>query len=109
MSIKQVLNIPKGYKITKFESTEKEIIVNIEAYKNKKAICSNCGEVHTKGYHGTTQVKVRDLPSGGRKIYLNLSKRRYKCPVDKKIYVEEIDWLKKKEEIPIELLKKFTV
>ncbi len=109
MRIKQFLNIPKGYKITKIEKTEDTLEVNIEAYKNKKAICSGCGHPHTKGYHGSVQMKVRDLPMCGRKVYLNVKKRRYCCPKDKKIYVEDIEWIKKKEDIPIDLLKKFIV
>lgn len=109
MSIKKLLNIPQGYKILGIEETEDTVEVKIEAYKNKKAICSGCGEFHKQGYHGVTQVKVRDLPVCGRKVYLNFNKRRYRCPKDGKIYVERIEWIKKKEDIPIDLLKMFTV
>ncbi len=109
MSLKQLLRIPEGYKITKMEKTEETLEIYIEAYKNKKAICSGCGETHKEGYHGSELMKVRDLPSGGRKVYLQVSKRRYRCPKDGRIYVEEIDWVKKKEDIPIDLLKRFIV
>ena len=109
MSVKRLLNIPKGYKITNLKTVEDAIEVDIEVYKNKKAICSGCGEEHSKGYHGKVIVQVRDLPVCGQKVYLNVSKRRYRCPKDNKIYVEEIEWIKKKEEVPIDLLKMFTV
>lgn len=109
MGLKQILKIPTGYKITKFEETPETLEINIEPYKNKKAVCSGCGEIHKKGYHGVETMRVRDLPAGGRKVYLHVSKRRYLCPKDGKIYVEHIEWVKKKEDIPIDLLKRFIV
>ena len=109
MKLKQLLNIPRGYKMTRFEETPETLEIHINPYKNKKAVCSGCGEMHKEGYHGTELMKVRDLPAGGRKVYLHVSKRRYKCPKDGKIYVEYIEWAKKKEDIPIDLLKRFIV
>ena len=109
MGIKQILKIPRGYKIMRFEEMPEGLNVYIEPYKNKKAVCSGCGEIHKKGYHGGEEMKVRDLPAGGRKIYLRVSKRRYLCPKDGKIHVEHLEWVKKKEDIPIDLLKKFIV
>jgi len=109
MSLKQILDIPHGYKMTRIEKTHDALDVHIEPYKKKKAICSGCGEIHKEGYHGIEVIKVRDLPAGGRKIYLHVSKRRYRCPKDGRIYVEHIKWMKKKEDIPIDLLKRFIV
>lgn len=109
MSLKQLLRIPHGYKMTRFEETPETLEIYIEPYKNKKAVCSGCGEIHKEGYHGTEEMKVRDLPAGGRKIYLHVSKRRYRCPKDGKIHIEHIEWAKKKEDIPLDLLKKFIV
>lgn len=96
MSIKRLLNIPKGYKIIDLKTVDGAIKVDIEAYKNRKAICSGCGKKHSEGYHGKVTVQVRDLPVCGQKVYLNVSKRRYRCPKDNKIYVEEIEWIKKR-------------
>ena len=107
MGLKKLLNIPTGYKIIKIHENEEELNITIEPYKRKKAICSGCGKFHAQGFHGTKIVKVRDLPIVGRKVYLHVIKRRYKCPVDEKIYNEEIDWLKKKEDIPKDLLLKY--
>lgn len=109
MGIKQILKIPTGYKIIRFEETPETLEIYIEPYKNKKAVCSGCGKIHKEGYHGVEEMKVRDLPSGGRKVYLHVSKRRYLCPEDGRIYVEHIEWVKKKEDIPIDLLKRFIV
>jgi len=109
MRMKKLLNIPKGYKITKIEVDDDEINVWIEPYKRKIALCSHCGEVHKEGYHGTKEIKVRDLPMVGRKVHLYVTKRRYKCPVDGCIYIEHIDWLKKKGDIPPGILLRYTV
>ena len=106
---KDLLNIPKGYKVIKIETTAETLEIHIEPYKNKKAICSGCGQEHKNGYHGFDIIKARDLPAVGRKVWLHVRKRRYVCPKDGKIYVEQVDWLKKKEDIPIDLLKMFIV
>lgn len=109
MKLKQLLNIPRGYKVIQLEETPEALDIYIEPYKNKKAICSGCGEIHKEGYHGTELMKVRDLPISGRKVYLHVTKRRYRCPRDGKIHIEYIEWAKKKEDIPIDLLKRFIV
>ena len=109
MKVTELLNIPKSYKVTKIESNSESLDLHIEPYKKKKAICSGCGQEHVEGYHGFETIKVRDLPAGGRKVYLHVKKRMYRCPRDKRIYVEYVDWMKKKEDIPIDLLKMFTV
>ena len=109
MKARDLLNIPKSYKVTKIESNPESLDIHIEPYKRKKAICSGCLQEHEEGYHGFETTKARDLPAGGRKVYLHVKKRMYRCPKDGKIYVEYVEWLKKKEDIPIALLKMFTV
>jgi transposase len=109
MGLRNILNIPVGYKMTKLEETPETLEIYIEPYKNKKAICSGCGGIHTEGYHGVEVMKVRDLPVVKRKVNLHVSKRRYRCPRDGKIYVEYLEWAKKKADIPLDLLKLFIV
>jgi len=79
MNQMQLFNIPKGYKINKTKYSENEIHLSIEPCKKTKAVCSGCQSVHTKGYHGTKEIIVRDLPVSGRIVYLHVIKRRYKC------------------------------
>ena len=104
---RKLLKIPEGYKAEKVDFTEEEVHIKIRPHKHKPVVCSGCGQTHNKGYHGSEIVKVRDMPSVGRKVYLHVVKRKYKCPVDGRIYVERLDWTKKKEDIPLDLLKKF--
>lgn len=94
-SIKKRLNIPE-YKITDILSeTNKEIHIKLEPYKRKKFICSGCRQVHKIGQHGIEKTIVEDLPIFGKRVYLHVTKRRYKCPADKNIHIEETAWLKK--------------
>ncbi|MBI4708141.1 MAG: transposase [Candidatus Omnitrophica bacterium] len=108
MTIRKFFRVPQGYKITRVEETvEDEITINIEPYKRQKGICSGCRQIHQDTYRGTRIIKARDLPACGKKVYLNVTKRRYLCPKDGKLYIEEIDWLKKKEDIPEGFLKRY--
>ena len=94
-SIRKGLNIPE-YKITGILSeTDKEIRLKLEPYKRKPFVCSGCGGVHKIGYHGLEESVVEDLPLFEKRVYLHVIKRRHKCPVDTRIRIEEVSWLKK--------------
>lgn len=94
-SIRRILNIPE-YKITGIISyNDKEIRIRVVPYKRKVFICSGCGKIHKAGYHGVGEVIVEDLPLIERRVYLHVIKRRYRCPRDRRIYVEQISWIKK--------------
>lgn len=94
-SITRLLKLPE-YKITKVISeTKGNIHIRVEPYKRKKAKCGGCGAQHNIGRHSQEEVVVRDKPIIDLKVYLHIIKRFYRCPVDGRIYVEEVDWLKK--------------
>lgn len=93
-NITKLLNIPE-YKVTEIISiTDDEIHIRLEPYKKKKAICTGCQRRHTRGYKGKTETVVEDLPLGARRVYLYVTKRRYRCPEDGRTHIEEISWLK---------------
>lgn len=94
-TIRKLLNIPE-YKVIKIISvTDKEIHIRLEPYKRKRAICSHCRKVHQKGYHGRNkEIMIRDLDIAERQVYLHISRRRYRCPEDGRIHVEDIPWVK---------------
>ncbi|MFZ2603851.1 MAG: ISL3 family transposase [Candidatus Omnitrophota bacterium] len=93
--IKKRLNIPE-YKITNILSeTDKEIHIKLEPYKRKKFTCSGCGQIHRIGYHGKEESTAEDLSIFEKRAYLHVTKRRYVCPKDSRIYVEETPWLNK--------------
>lgn len=111
MITKKLLQIPEKYKISKIKisSDDNEIHIHIEPYKKKKAICSYCGKEHTDGSRGTKIVTVRDMAMVERKVYLHVTKRRYRCPEDGKLHVEKVEWIKKKAEVPLDMRKKYIV
>lgn len=104
---KEVFKIPKGYTIEKREFSETEVHVYVRPHKRKPAVCSGCGSIHKEGYHSSSVVTVRDLPLVGRKVYLHVTKRKYRCSADGRIYVEHVDWLKKREDTLPDFAKKF--
>lgn len=94
-SIRRQLNIPQ-YKITRIISeNDKEIHIRLEPYKRKAFVCSGCGEVHKIGYHGIEESVVEDLALFEKRVYLHVVKRRYRCPQDNRIHIEEVPWAKK--------------
>lgn len=94
-SIRKCLNSPH-YKVTEVISdSAQEIHFRLEPYKRKSFVCSGCKQVHKKGHHSDDEVIVEDLSLMGKRVYLHITKRRFRCPVDKRIYVEEIPWVNK--------------
>ena len=81
--------------IGQISESDSEIHLRLEPDKCKAFVCSGCGKAHKVGYHGFVIAVVEDLPIIGKRTYLHVVKRRYKCPEDDRIYIEEIPWLKK--------------
>lgn len=92
-TIRKLINIPE-YKVVKVFCEDKKIHVWLESYKRRKSICSGCGEIHECGYHGSINVVVEDISLGEKRTYLHVTKKRFYCPQDGLIHVEEIPWLK---------------
>jgi len=93
-SIRSVIKTP-GFKITQINKKEGQLDVFVEPYKGLKAICSGCGNVHPAGFHGTYESLAEDVRLGEQRVLLHIKRRRYRCPVDERIYVEKIDWIEK--------------
>ena len=90
--IRGLLRIP-GYKIKEiFEKSESAIHIRIEPYKRSEGICSGCGGRH-KGFHSTQEMVAEDVRLGSRRVFLYISKRRYRCPKDSRIHTEQIEWI----------------
>lgn len=93
-TLNSLINLP-GYvveEILKF--TDEEIRLLMRPKKNLVAICSHCGQTHTAGFHSTDIVIAEDHPISGRRVFLHIKKRKYRCPQDGKIHVEHTPWLK---------------
>ena len=92
--INKLLNFPE-YKVVFSEINDEEINVHLEPYKKKVSICSSCKKIHpNQSVHSTRVSRVRDLDITGRKVFLHVLKRKYRCPEDGRIHIELIPWLK---------------
>lgn len=97
-SITQALGLPE-YKILKVDERDGEIHIRIRPYKRKKAKCSHCGRIHTSKPHSHKEVVAEDLRLFGKRVYLHVIKRRYRCPEDRRLHVETIEWLKPRSRV----------
>lgn len=93
-TITELLRIP-GYKITHMISCRKSSIEFLLKREEEKAcVCSGCGKVHNTGVHSEGSIVVEDLPISGKRVYLQVPKRKSVCLEDGSIRVEEIEWVK---------------
>jgi transposase len=92
--IKKLLDIPE-YTVTDVSLSPGRIDIYLRPHRRNKPRCSHCNEVHSRGYHSSQWTEAEDLPISGKRVYLHIQKRRYRCPHDDKIHTEQIPWLKK--------------
>ena len=92
-SITQALSLPE-YKVTSIKSGRDWICIKVAPYQRKAFICSACNEVHVGKINSLKTVTVEDLRLLGKRVYLIVEKRRMRCPQDKRLHVERVEWLK---------------
>ena len=90
-SIKSLLKIP-GYKVKEIHRTVLGLEIKVEGYKRNQGQCSGCGE-HHRSVHSLREMVAEDVRVGEERVYLHITKRRYRCPVDHRIHTEEIEWI----------------
>jgi transposase len=88
-----LLNIEHYYVSEINDISENKISIKIKKYKHIKSICSGCNHEHTKGHHSTDTVTVRDLSLFGRKVFLEVELKTFRCHKCNKILVEKNDWI----------------
>jgi transposase len=62
---------------------EEDSIIISTKHQYKKAKCPTCGTLSSKLHQNHPGV-VRDLPIGGRDVYLRINPRQFKCVVCRK-------------------------
>lgn len=93
-TLNKLINMP-GYVVEEIiEFTDTELHLLMRPKKKMTAICSSCGQTHTKGYHSCDIVVAEDHPISGRRVFLHIKKRKHRCPEDGKIHIEDTPWLK---------------
>ena len=81
----------QGVKVTNIEESETTITVFAEM-ERKEHRCVSCGTA-TDTIHDYRLQPVKDIPAFGKKVRINLKKRRYRCTHCGKRFFEEIDFL----------------
>ena len=91
-TITKLLNLPNVTVVGSLDSGDDHLHLVVSlSDKAEPPICSWCGAMHTS-VHSKGQMRVEDLPSNGRRVFLYLEKRKYRCP-DGGIHVEYLPWL----------------
>ena len=79
MALKELADLLDIYsvRVTGYEKDQEELRVSVRPEKNSAA-CPRCG-VRSTRKHQETVIPVRDLPCFGRRVFLMLPRRRFKC------------------------------
>lgn len=95
----------KGLTVVNYHNLGCEGMVLYVEKVEKSATCTHCG-APTRKLHKNNELTVRDLPWGEKKIYLKVNRRQMKCVKCGKLFVEELDYIKKKRTYTERLKKK---
>ena len=68
-------------------------ITEIEIEVERKAQRCPCCGTATRTIHDYRWQQIKDIPSFGKHVIINLHKRRYRCPHCGKRFIEEVDFL----------------
>ena len=88
----QLLNIKLYYVSEIISFSESEIKLKLKRKNNVNAVCSGCSHKHLRGHHSTDTITVKDLSISGRKVFLEIEVKTYRCDECERILVEKIDW-----------------
>jgi transposase len=86
--LKKILNLPKELRLEKMKEEGKEVIVFCKA-QNLNNICPKCESKRHTGYD-KTKIKKLHTVLNGKKIFLEIKKRRVQCLDCKHVYTEII-------------------
>jgi len=92
-TITELLNIPNFCVSHMICHTDDRLELILEQVKQTGPVCSGCGNVHNNTIHSKEMVVVQDLPIVGRRVFLNVAKRKSRCIEDGRIRVEALDWI----------------
>jgi len=92
-TITKLLNIP-NYKVTRIlQITSEALHLQVEPIDPGTPVCSGCGLPHSAPVHSMGSMTVQDLQLSGRRVFLQVPKRKVLCEKDNKIRVEALDWI----------------
>lgn len=95
-TITELLNIPNHQVAKVLECSNNRLELLLKPTEEIPPVCSGCGRVHSASVHSRSAVVVEDLPISGKRVFLHVFKRKFVCPEDDRIRVEEFNWMRKR-------------
>lgn len=95
-TITELLNIPT-HRITQIAGYQEDrAYFVLEPREGVEPICSACGKEHAGLVHSKETVVVEDVGLCGRRVFLQVVKRKMRCPADGRIRVEKLAWIRER-------------
>jgi len=95
-TITELLNIPT-HRITRIAGYQEDRAhFYLEPREGVVPICSACGKGHAGLEHSKETVVVEDVGLCGRRVFLQVVKRKMRCPADGRIRVEKLSWIRER-------------
>lgn len=92
--ITKIINLSSVKVINYYLIAENEILIEVKNI-NPKAICPHCGKPSDK-VHQNHSHRVRDIPLSSYQVWLKVNRRQLKCSSCKKVFSEDLDFVKKR-------------
>lgn len=95
-TITELLSIPT-HRITQIAGYQEDrAYFVLEPREGVEPICSACGKEHAGLVHSKETVVVEDVGLCGRRVFLQVVKRKMRCPADGRIRVEKLAWIRER-------------
>ena len=95
-TITELLNIPT-HRIARIAGYQEDrAYFVLEPREGAEPICSACGKEHAGLVHSKETVVVEDVGLCGRRVFLQVVKRKMRCPADGRIRVEKLAWIRER-------------
>lgn len=92
--ITNIINF-EGFKATNYHFiTDNELLIELEN-KERSSICPHCHKPTDK-VHQSHRYRVRDIPISSYDVFLLVNRRQFKCKNCRKVFSEELSFVKKR-------------
>ena len=92
--IANVINF-EGFKATNYHFISEEELLIVLENQSRLATCPHCQQI-TDQIHQSHWYRVRDLPWSNFKIFLQVNRRQFRCKSCRKVFSEELSFVKKR-------------
>lgn len=93
-TITELLTLPNFQVVSVLEQNGNSIHLYVDLVESAAPACSACGMIHHSSVHSIGWLRAEDLPLCGKRVFLYIPKRKFRCPKDGKIRVEKFSWLR---------------